>query len=294
MLLPAKAEKIASGFRHSFAITTNGELYGWGYNNQQQLSHSEEFAAETAPKHVLFEPIKITREIESRRVVDVSGGKDFTIIVTKNRENVQEVWSTGNNLRGQLGINRISHLQDVLRLDDVSGFVDSSKNQPLSISFLKWGRKHSMLLFDYGAFYIWGDNEKGQMGDRTRKMLESPFPKAKFELKHNVLNVDAGYDNWAVIVERLPENIRDKDDEEERKTKKKSKREAKTLQDMPKPIVIEQKPPTTFEKFKEKVKRLWKKRELEKEKMKELKQKKEELEEADDKDKEADESKDVK
>lgn len=52
-----------------------------------------------------------------------------------------------------------------------------------------------MLLFDYGAFYIWGDNEKGQMGDRTRKMMESPFPKAKFELKHNVLNVDAGYDN---------------------------------------------------------------------------------------------------
>ena len=53
------------------------------------------------------------------------------------------------------------------------------------------------------------------------------FSKAKFELKHNVWNVDIGYDNWAVIVEKLPEKVRDKD-EEERRTKNKSKREAKT------------------------------------------------------------------
>ena len=73
------------------------------------MSLSEELAAETAPKHVLFEPTKITRVVESKRIVDVLCGKDFTTFVPKNRENVQEVWSTGNNLRGQLGINRISY-----------------------------------------------------------------------------------------------------------------------------------------------------------------------------------------
>mmetsp|Transcript_19874 Transcript_19874/g.23037 ORF Transcript_19874/g.23037 Transcript_19874/m.23037 type:complete len:83 (+) Transcript_19874:867-1115(+) len=82
-----------------------------------------------------------------------------------------------------------------MRIDDISGFMDSYKKQPLNIAFVACGRRHSMLLFDYGAFYIWGDNEKGQMGDRSRKMMESPFPKAKFELKHNVLNIEAGYDN---------------------------------------------------------------------------------------------------
>ena len=92
MLLLAKAEKIASGFRHSFAIIFNWDLYGGDINIQQQLSLSEEFAAETAPKHVLFEPTKITREIESRRVVDVSCRKYFTIIVPKNREYVQGVF----------------------------------------------------------------------------------------------------------------------------------------------------------------------------------------------------------
>ena len=70
--------------------------------------------------------------------------------------------------------------------------------------------------------------------------------------------------------------------------KKKSKREAKTLQDKPKPIFIKQKPPTTFEKFKEKLKYYGKW-----EKMNTLRQKKG-LEEVGDKDKKTDESKDVK
>ena len=121
-------------------------------NIQQQLSLSEEFAAETAPKHVLFEQTKITSEIESRRVVDVSCRKDFTNIVPKNRENVQGVWSTGNNLRIQLGINQINHLKGVLRLDDVSAFVDFINKSFLIISFLKWGKKK--IQYDYRAFYI--------------------------------------------------------------------------------------------------------------------------------------------
>ena len=33
--LPEKVVKIASGYRHNFAITEKGNLFGWGYNNQQ-------------------------------------------------------------------------------------------------------------------------------------------------------------------------------------------------------------------------------------------------------------------
>lgn len=134
--LPCKAIRISSGFRHCFAINNAGELYGWGYNNQQQLSHSEEYATETSQKHVMFEPVKITRDIETRRVVQAEGGKDFSVFITTDRNNIQEVWATGNNLRGQLGINRISHLQDVMKIDDVSGFLDSTKQTPLNIGFL--------------------------------------------------------------------------------------------------------------------------------------------------------------
>lgn len=111
------------------------------------------------------------------------------------------------------------------------------------------------------------------MGDRSRKMIESPFPKAKFELKHNVLNVEASYDNCAVIVERLPEDIRDKDDEDENRKKKKSKRQAKQVQNIPKMIVKEPEQPGLIARTKDKVSRLWKRRQQEVEKMNQLKAK---------------------
>jgi len=136
VLLPCKAASISAGFRHNFAINEAGEVYGWGYNNQQQLSHSEEFAHEVSQKHVLFEPMKITREFEGKRVIKAEGGKDFSVFVTKDRRDITEVWSTGNNLRGQLGINRISHLQDITRVDDISGFVDNTRQVPLQITNL--------------------------------------------------------------------------------------------------------------------------------------------------------------
>lgn len=61
-----------------------------------------------------------------------------------------------------------------------------------------------MAAFDYGAFYFWGDNEVGQLGNRKRSFIESPFPKRKFELHHNVENIVCGVDSAAVIVEDLP------------------------------------------------------------------------------------------
>jgi len=61
-----------------------------------------------------------------------------------------------------------------------------------------------MAFFEYGAFFVWGDNEVGQLGNRKRSFIESPFPKRKFELNHNVENIICGVDSAAVIVEALP------------------------------------------------------------------------------------------
>jgi alpha-tubulin suppressor-like RCC1 family protein len=33
VLIEQKVKKIVAGFRHSLAITEDGKLYGWGYNN---------------------------------------------------------------------------------------------------------------------------------------------------------------------------------------------------------------------------------------------------------------------
>ena len=93
-------------------------------------------------------------------------------------------------------------------MEDISGFVDLYNNQPLKINNLTCGRRHCVATFNYGAFFIWGDNEFGQLGDRKRRFLESPFPKSKFERRHNVENVVCGIDNCAVIVEDLTDNTK--------------------------------------------------------------------------------------
>lgn len=61
-----------------------------------------------------------------------------------------------------------------------------------------------MAVFQGGHFYVWGDNEVGQLGNRKRSFMESPFPKRKFAVFHNVENIVAGVDSCGVIVETLP------------------------------------------------------------------------------------------
>ena len=62
----------------------------------------------------------------------------------------------------------------------------------------------------------------GQLGNKKRSFVESPFPKRKFELNHNVENVICGLNSSAVIVESLPP----------RKKKKKSKKRVLTIQEI--------------------------------------------------------------
>lgn len=82
--VPEKVVKIVSGYRHNFAITEMGNLFGWGYNNQQQISHSDEYARDENPWHAIFEPMPIKRDLEGKFVVDAAAGEEFSLILAKN------------------------------------------------------------------------------------------------------------------------------------------------------------------------------------------------------------------
>lgn len=114
-------------------------------------------------------------------------------------------------------------MNDFTLVEDVSELYDGldEGQKPLHITNIACGKRHCIASLDYGAFYIWGDNEKGQLGNRKRSFIESPFPKRKFELNHNVINVACGIDSSAVIVQSLPD----------RPKKKKNKRMV-TLQEL--------------------------------------------------------------
>lgn len=92
----------------------------------------------------------------------------------------EQVYACGNNLKGQLGINRTSHLMDLTLLPDMSDLFDE-KDDPLFLKNITCGKRHCLAVYDYGAFMFWGENSLGQLGNRKRAFVESPYPSKKFE-----------------------------------------------------------------------------------------------------------------
>ena len=198
-----KVKKVVCGFRHSLAITEDGKLFGWGYNNQQQLSHAQEYADDSNPMHAIFQPQRLLGPLADLFVVDAAAGEEMSMVVAQGKKSgrvFEQTYACGNNLKGSLGINRTSHVQDLTLVPDLSDLFDESETA-LTITNLQCGRRHCMAAYDYGAFLFWGDNQVGQLGNRKRAFLESPYPSKKFEYRHNIENVILGIDSSCVIVE---------------------------------------------------------------------------------------------
>lgn len=69
-------------------------------------------------------------ELERKVIVDAAAGEEHTIVVAQVRRNgkcISElVYGCGNNLKGQLGINRTSHLSGWVLIEDISELFDQT------------------------------------------------------------------------------------------------------------------------------------------------------------------------
>jgi len=94
-----------------------------------------DFSNQTNPSQAIFKPVLLHPELEGKKALKVSAGEDFSMVLVQNLQNNKshEVYSTGNNLRGQLGINRVCHLADLTLVEDVSGFIDQTSNKALKV-----------------------------------------------------------------------------------------------------------------------------------------------------------------
>lgn len=175
-----------------------------------QLSNSDKYQDPESPMHAIFLPTKLEGELSNKFVVNASAGEEHSIVqaqIIRDGKPIHElVYGCGNNLRGQLGINRTSHLNDFTLITDISELYDSSdaRRKPLHLDNLSCGKRHTLAGFEYGAFFFWGDNEFGQLGNRKRSFIESPWPFKKFEENHDVLNVVCGINSSAVICAHKP------------------------------------------------------------------------------------------
>ena len=178
-----KFESIGTGNRHSFGITRSGRLYAWGYNHQIQISHGENLASATTHKQILYEPEVISREINGHYATHAVGGSDFSIIISEDRKGNQFFWGTGNNLRGQLGINKTTHIHDMEPM-----YFEDEPIEEVKFKFLSAGRRHSILALERGGLFLWGDNEEGQIGNKNRRVCPRPFLRPRFSQNLQILD----------------------------------------------------------------------------------------------------------
>jgi alpha-tubulin suppressor-like RCC1 family protein len=80
------------------------------------------------PQQAIFSPVTLGGALEGKYVVDVAAGEEHTVAVAQLRKDnkpiSEYVYACGNNLKGQLGINRTSHLQDFTLVEDISELYD--------------------------------------------------------------------------------------------------------------------------------------------------------------------------
>jgi hypothetical protein len=133
---------ISCGLHHSLALSEDGLVYGWGYNNWGQTGSGTGKYKDTMPKKL--------KGFDNEKVKAISCGGYHSLALTSNGR----VYSWGYNGNGQLGQGKIK-ASPTPRLLGLRGSI---------ITGICCGLEHSILLEDSGAIFTFGNNSCGQLG----------------------------------------------------------------------------------------------------------------------------------
>jgi alpha-tubulin suppressor-like RCC1 family protein/subtilisin-like proprotein convertase family protein len=149
---------LAHGAHHTLALTSDGQVYGWGKNSDGQLAIENDFIAEPVA-------ISPTGALNGKFVVAIAAGDSFSVALTSEGE----VITWGRNESGELGIDSDDDFNAVPTLVDLSRF-DSPR-----IVAIATGTHHVLALAENGNVYAWGANNVGQLGNEETSEAE-PAP----------------------------------------------------------------------------------------------------------------------
>ncbi|PVZ99158.1 hypothetical protein BB558_003477 [Smittium angustum] len=166
---------VGAGFAHFLISLFNpkdntSKVAGVGLNRFSQLGkHTTE-----NPAHVLYSiPGKVSQ---------ISCGREHSMILVDLEKDLQEVYVSGSNVYGQLGIldskdNSKKHLNhkfplgmELSPIRSLKGFIDHDSK----ISQISCGLDHSLILGDNGKVYAMGWSADGQCGTGETKNVYQP------------------------------------------------------------------------------------------------------------------------
>ncbi|XP_065899129.1 RCC1 and BTB domain-containing protein 1-like isoform X2 [Dysidea avara] len=140
-----QVKQVACGHYHSVALTNDGKVYSWGYNNHGEVGNGSTTTCET-PYHNQLNG--------STKCGTITCTRYSSFAVTETGQ----VFSWGFNGSGSLGIG--STIAELIPKN-----VTSLQNQV--ITKIIGGSYHVLALTKDGKLYSWGHNEYGQLGIGT-------------------------------------------------------------------------------------------------------------------------------
>jgi uncharacterized repeat protein (TIGR02543 family) len=160
LLSSERIQSIHAGNEHNFAITTNGRVFGWGYNASNVLGNN------ISVNSTVSLPTLFTFNLnQGETITKIYPGITHNFAITS----AQRVFAWGLNSSGQLGLGNSSN-RTTPTLVDFSGSLTFGETM---VDFAL-GSTHSIAITSSGRVFTWGNNSNGQLGNGTTSSSSTP------------------------------------------------------------------------------------------------------------------------
>jgi hypothetical protein len=166
---------IALGRVHSAALAEDGTVYAWGENGNGQLgNNSATFSPVPVRVHKgEYDGTTYLGDNPGNKIIAVALGNNHSAALAEDGT----VYAWGYNFDGALGNNSTTQSATPVKVrkgeyDGTEFLGDNSNNKIIAIAL---GGYHSAALVEDGKIYIWGSNDRGQLGDNSTTDRHTPI-----------------------------------------------------------------------------------------------------------------------
>lgn len=152
---------VDAGFSFSVALTSDGRVFSWGYNDKGQLGN----ATTNVTANPLPVAVSTSGLLAGRRVVAISAG--YSHVLALCADGLLVAW--GENTYRQLG-NGTTTSSSVPVAVDTSGALSGK-----SVVAISAGGTHNLALCSDGTLVAWGSNDSGKLGDGSTVSSSVPI-----------------------------------------------------------------------------------------------------------------------
>lgn len=180
-----QVSQISAGSRHTLALTTNGEVYSWGWGVLGQLGLGH--------KKTVLLPTKIDSFSTPVRAIS-AGGIHSCAIDIHNR-----CYSWGASQYGQLGLGEFAVRETMRTVPEI--IRHSHSQEPFLVHMVSCGGLHTAAIDVHASVWCWGRADSGQIG--SSEWVFNFFPGVmcpqKLEGIENAIDVSCGGFHTVVV-----------------------------------------------------------------------------------------------